>query len=43
MDTLYDFTTAFEELMDTALNKLSPDAFEKFKDNINMILADYEE
>ena len=33
----------FEELMDSACSALSPDAFEKFKDNIQMILGDYED
>ena len=42
MDTLYDFERAFEELMDNALNKLTPDQFEKFKDSVSMILEDYE-
>ena len=41
--TLYDYTSEFEELMDSACSALSPDAFEKFKDNIQMILSDYEE
>lgn len=40
--TLYDFETAFEELMDTALNVLSPEQFEKLKDSVSMILEDYE-
>ena len=43
MNTLYDFETAFQELMDTALNKLTPNQFEKLKDSISMILEDYEE
>ena len=42
MQTLYEFETAFEELMDDALNKLSPEQFEKFKDSVSMILEDYE-
>ena len=42
MGTLYDFERAFEELMDNALNKLTPDQFEKFKDSVSMILEDYE-
>lgn len=42
MQTLYEFETAFEELMDDALNKLSPEQFEKFKDSVSMILLDYE-
>ena len=43
MKTLYDFETAFTELMDTALNELSPEQFEKFKDSVSMILSDYED
>ena len=42
METLYDFESAFEELMDTALNALTPEQFEKLKDSISMMLADYE-
>jgi len=43
MKTLYDFETAFEELMDAALNTLSNEQFEKFKDSVSMILEDYEQ
>lgn len=43
MKTLYDFETAFSELMDTALSTLSPEQFERFKDSVSMILEDYEE
>ena len=43
MKTLYDFDSAFENLMDEALNILSPKAFKKFIDDINMMLSDYEE
>lgn len=43
MKTLYDFDSAFENLMDEALNNLSPESFRKFKDDITMILADYED
>lgn len=43
MKTLYEFETAFQELMDTALNALSPSQFEQFKDSVSMILSDYEE
>lgn len=42
MKTLYDFETAFEEMMDSALKALSPEQFEKFKDSISVILEDYE-
>jgi len=43
MKTLYEFETAFQELMDTALNILSPSQFEQLKDSVSMILNDYEE
>ena len=43
MTKLYEFECAFEELMDTALNVLSPEQFEKLKDSISMILVDYEQ
>jgi len=43
MQTLYDFETAFTELMDEALNVLSPEMFEKLKDSVSMILSDYED
>ncbi len=43
MKTLYDFDSAFENLMDDALNNLSPESFQKFKDDITMILTDYED
>lgn len=42
MKTLYDFDTEFEELLDKALNELTPNFFAKFLDDITMILADYE-
>ena len=42
MKNLYDFETEFEEMMDEALNELSPEQFEKLKDSISMVLADYE-
>lgn len=43
MKTLYEFDSEFEELMDDALNNLSPESFRKFIDDISMILADYED
>lgn len=43
MKTLYEFETAFQEMMDEALNALSPEQFEKLKDSVSMILSDYEE
>ena len=41
MKTLYEFENAFTELMDEALNVLSPAQFEKLKDSVQMILGDY--
>lgn len=38
----FEFVSEFEELMDQALNELSPAQFELFKDNVVMILDDYE-
>ena len=40
--TLYDFDTKFEQLMDRAKKELSPKRFNKFLDDISMMLADYE-
>ncbi len=41
--TLYDFDNEFEELMDQAVNDLSPKQFTKFLDDISMMLTDYED
>ena len=41
--TLYDFDNEFEELMDQAVNYLSPKQFATFLDDISMMLADYED
>lgn len=41
--TLYDFDTEFEQLMDNALKELSPKAFNRFLDDISMIISDYED
>ena len=41
--TLYEFDEQFTELMDKALNELSPKLFAKFLDDITMILTDYED
>lgn len=40
--TLYEFDEQFSELMDKAVNELSPKLFAKFLDDITLILADYE-
>lgn len=40
--TLYEFDEQFTELMDRAVNELSPKTFKKFLDDITLILADYE-
>lgn len=41
--SLYEFDTRFEELLDEALNELSPKQFAKFLDDISMILSDYDD
>ena len=41
--TVYDFDNQFTELMDKAVNELSPKLFAKFLDDISMILVDYKE
>lgn len=38
LKTLYDFTNAFIEMVGDALNNLSPEDFEEFKNSIAMIL-----
>lgn len=43
MKTRYDFEKSIEELLDEALNTLSPDSFRGLLDSISMILEDYEE
>lgn len=43
MKNKYYFERAIEELLDEALNTLSPDSFKQFLDSISMILEDYEE
>ena len=40
---VYDADLAFEELMDRAVNELSPKQFAQFVDDIYMILPDYED
>ena len=41
--TLYELDNEFEELMDRAVNDLSPKQFTRFLDDISMMLADYED
>ena len=41
--TLYEFDNAFEDLMDKAVNDLSPKQFKRFMDDISMMLSDYED
>lgn len=41
--TLYDFEQEFTELMDKALNDLSPQQFKIFLDDLSIIISDYEE
>ena len=40
METRYDFESVIDELFDEALNKLSPDDYEKLLDSVSMMLAD---
>lgn len=42
MNTVYDFESAISELMDKALNELSPNEFKDLKDKVSMILAEYD-
>lgn len=42
MNTVYDFETAISELMDKALNELSPKEFEALKDKVSTIIAEYD-
>ena len=41
--TLYDFVSEFERLMDDALDSLSPDIFDRFKDDILKFIEDIED
>jgi len=41
--TVYGYESMIQELLDEALNELTPDGFAKLLDSINMMLADYEE
>ena len=43
MKTRYEFEMEFQELMDAALNELSPAQFKRLKEDVTMILQDYEE
>lgn len=40
--TSYEYAEKISELLDDALNKLSPEAFERLLDSVSMILSDYE-
>lgn len=39
--TRYDYEDKINELLDEALNKLSPEEFEQLLDSISMMLADH--
>lgn len=41
--TRIEYEREFEELMDSALNELSPTAFNGLLDSISMMLSDYED
>ena len=40
--SIYEFESEFEELMDKALNELSPREFKIFLDHIDQIIVDYQ-
>ena len=42
MSTVYEFEFAISELLDKALNELSPKEFESLKNKVSVILAEYE-
>ena len=39
----YEYLQKIEELMEDALNNLSPDAFRQLKENVSFMLDDFEE
>ncbi len=39
----YEYLQKIEELMEDALNNLSPDAFRQLKENVGFMLDDFEE
>ena len=41
--SVYEFDSEFEELMDKALNELSPRDFKTFLDHIDQIIANYQD
>lgn len=41
--TSYEYLQKIEELMEDALNNLSPDAFRQLKENVGFMLDDFEE
>lgn len=41
--TRYDYIDQIEETLDDALNNLSPKEFEGLKDDINILMAEYED
>ena len=40
--TSYEYADKISEILDDALNKLSPEAFNMLLDNVSMLLEDYE-
>lgn len=38
----YEYADKISEILDDALNKLSPEAFKRLLDNVSMLLEDYE-
>lgn len=40
--TSYEYVNKISEILDDALNKLSPEAFKRLLDNVSMMIEDYE-
>ncbi len=40
--TSYEYVNKISEILDDALNKLSPEAFNMLLDNVSILLEDYE-
>lgn len=41
MKTKYDFESEIDELLDEALNELSPEEYDRLLDSVSMSLADH--
>lgn len=41
MKTVYDYESEIDELLDEALNELSPEEYDRLLDSVNMSLVDH--